>query len=385
MALLNKDEIMYYGPDGPTLRLGSALFLFYNTDDNDYWYVDFNHGPHLVDVKLFMPIDIMEKIRNGEVILILNNSHEAFHDPVEYIYQYFVEELKFPPKQIRLLSESATIGDEIQRVAKKYNSDTIHADWLRIFEYNVSRSLYNLDYRKLNTLAIKDYDKKFLNLNRRWRKHRPMLVGLLHLNNLLDQGYVSFANNVDGENWDGIWSFIDHYAKDIKGTELYTLLTENKDILESIPTSYLDTPKLHINQVQVDNGLDYFYENSYFSIVNETNYFKEMGEGIFLSEKVFKPVLKMHPFILASRPYSMRKFSELGYKTFSPYIDESYDIEEDDSKRLLMIVEETKRLCNLTKDELERFLIGCKDICEYNYQILAEKKFDQKSYITPLI
>lgn len=385
MALLNKNEIMYYGPEGPTLRLGSALFLFYNTDDQDYWYVDFNHGEHLIDVKLFMPIEIMEKIRNREVVLLLNNSHEAFHEPIEYIYQYFVEELKFPPKQIRLLTESATIDDEIRRVATKYNSDTIHADWLRIFEYNVATQPCRLDYKKVNTLVNKEYDKKFLNLNRRWRKHRPMLVGLLYLNELLDQGYVSFADNVDGESWDSIWSFMDHYAKDIKGTELYTLLTENKDKLESIPTMYLDTPNLHINQVQVNNGLDDFYENSYFSIVSETNYFKEMGEAIFLSEKVFKPVLKMHPFILASRPHSMRKFSELGYKTFSPFIDESYDVEEDDSKRLLMIVEETKRLCNLSKTELETFLHGCKEICEHNYQLLVGKKFNQNEYITPLI
>ena len=385
MALLNKDEIMHFSHGGPMLRLGSALFLFYNTYDEDYWYVDFMLGHHLADVKLFMPVEIMEKIRNREVVLLLNNSHEAFHDSIEYIYQYFVEELNFPPKQIRLLSESAIIDRVIREVAAKYNRDTIHADWLRMFEYNVSRHVYNLEYKKIETLELKEYNKKFLNLNRRWRKHRPMLVGLLELNNLLDQGYVSYATNVDGENWDSIWSFMDHYATNIKGTELYTILTENKDRLENIPTMYLDTPKLDVNQVQVDSGLDYFYQNSYFSIVNETNFFKDVGEAIFLSEKIFKPVLKMHPFILASRPYSMRKFAEIGYKTFSPYIDESYDLEEDDSKRLLMIIEETKRLCNLSKTELETFLIGCKEICEYNYQVLVNKGFDQESYITPLI
>ena len=384
MALLNKDEIMYFGPEGPTLRLGSALFLFYNTDDQDYWYVDFNHGTHLVDVKLFMPIEIMEKIRNREVVLLLNNSHEAFHEPIEYIYQYFVQELNFPPKQIRLLTESATIDGEIRKVAAKYNTETIHAEWLRMFEHNVSKYIYGPRYTKLDTLTLKNYDKKFLNLNRRWRKHRPMIVGLLELNNLLDKGYVSFAVNVDGENWDGIWGFLDNYGE-LNKTELYRILTENKERLENIPNMYLDTHELHINQVRVGKGLDQFYEDSYFSIVNETNYFKEMGEAIFLSEKVFKPVLKMHPFILASRPYSMRKFSEIGYKTFSPYIDESYDNEEDDTKRLLMIVEETKRLCNLSGDELEQFLVGCKEICEYNYQTLTSKVVKKDLYTTPLI
>jgi hypothetical protein len=384
MAILNKDQIMYYGQNGPEPRLGHGLFSFLNVDNTDYWYVDFHLGNHLIDVKLFMPIEIMDRIRNGEVTLLLNNSHESFHEPIESIYEYFVRELNFPPKQIRLLSESATIDQEIRKVAARYNTDTICADWLRIFEYNVSSYIYRPIYTKLNTLTLKKYDKKFLNLNRRWRKHRPMLVGLLELHNLLEQGYVSFAVNVDGENWDGVWGFLDHYGE-LNKTELYRILTENKERIENIPDMYLDTPELHVNQVRVGTGLDHFYEDSYFSIVNETNYFKEMGEGIFLSEKVFKPVLKLHPFILASRPNSLVKFRELGYKSFSPYIDETYDTEEDDSKRLLMILEETKRLVNLSETELETFLIECKKICEHNYTLLTLKSHNENDYITPLI
>jgi hypothetical protein len=375
---------MYYGQNGPELRPGSALFSFLNVNNVDYWYVDFHNGNHLADVKLFMPIEVMDRIRNGEVTLLLNNSHESYHEPVESIYEYFVRELNFPPKQIRLLSESATIAQEIRKVATKYNTDTIRADWLRIFEYNVSKNVYRLEHKKLNTLTLKNYDKKFLNLNRRWRKHRPMIVGLLEINNLLDKGHVSFAANVDGENWDSVWGFLDH-SDNLNKTELYNILTENKEQLENIPDMYLDTPRLDINQVHVGSGLDHFYENSYFSIVNETNYFKEVGEGIFLSEKVFKPVLKLHPFILASRPNSLVKFRELGYKSFSPYIDETYDTEEDDSKRLLMILEETKRLVNLSETELETFLIECKKICEHNYALLTSKSYNEDDYITPLI
>lgn len=371
---------MYYGQNGPELRPGTALFSFLNVTNADYWYVDFHYGNHLADVKLFMPLEVMDRIRGGEVTLLLNNSHESFHEPIESIYEYFVRELNFPPKQIRLLSESATIDQEIRKVAARYNTDTIHADWLRIFEYNVSKNVYRPDYTKLNTLTLKNYDKKFLNLNRRWRKHRPMFVGLLELNNLLDKGHVSFAANVDGQNWDGVWGFLDQ-SDNLNKTELYRILTENKERLENIPDMYLDTPKLNVNQVHVGTGLDHFYEDSYFSIVNETNYFKELGEGIFLSEKIFKPVLKLHPFILASRPNSLVKFRELGYKSFSPYIDETYDTEEDDSKRLLMIIEETKRLVNLSGTELETFLIECKKICEHNHALLISTS----DYITPLI
>jgi hypothetical protein len=148
---------------------------------------------------------------------------------------------------------------------------------------------------------------------------------------------------------------------------------------------FLDTPELYVNQVQVDNNLDYYYENTYFSIVNETNYFKDLGEGLFLSEKVFKPVLRCHPFILVSRPHSLSKLKELGYKTFSPYIDESYDEEVNDYLRLQMIVNEIERLSNLSEPMLVEFLASVKEIVEYNYQLLTNKQSDLKgNFVTVL-
>ena len=44
----------------------------------------------------------------------------------------------------------------------------------------------------MKTLQNK-HDKAFLNLNRRWRAHRPMFVALLKANKLLDKGLVSFG------------------------------------------------------------------------------------------------------------------------------------------------------------------------------------------------
>ena len=81
-----------------------------------------------------------------------------------------------------------------------------------------------------------------------------------------------------------------------------------------------------------------------------------------------------HPFILVSIPKSLEVLRELGYKTFSPWINESYDLEEDDNTRMLMLVDEIERLTNLSSQELEEFLIAMKEICLYNYNILRDKK-----------
>ena len=120
--------------------------------------------------------------------------------------------------------------------------------------------------------------------------------------------------------------------------------------------------------------------DTYFSVVSETNFYRDYGPGLFLSEKVFKPVSRRHPFLVLGRPHTIKKFNELGYRSFSDIIDESYDDEFDDRKRMHMVLEETKRLCNLSGEELKDFLHSARETTLHNYMLLRNKK----RFITPL-
>jgi hypothetical protein len=153
------------------------------------------------------------------------------------------------------------------------------------------------------------------------------------------------------------------------------ILKRNQDI-KLLPFMYLDTTDLITNRADQTNSTDRYYLDSYFSIVNETTYHTSSGyEGIpFLSEKIFKSIAMKHPFILVSVPHSLRYLKELGYKTFSDIIDESYDLEIDDGTRALKIIKEVERLANLNDDQLINFLIESKKICDYNYSVLKDKK-----------
>ena len=112
--------------------------------------------------------------------------------------------------------------------------------------------------------------------------------------------------------------------------------------------------------------------NYYTSNVGETGHptMSYHGGGVHLTEKTFKTIVNMHPAILVSPPHSLIKLRELGYKTFSPWIDESYDLELNDSERMLKILAEIKRLCELTPTELSEFLINLGPICKFNKNVL---------------
>ena len=65
---------------------------------------------------------------------------------------------------------------------------------------------------------------------------------------------------------------------------------------------------------------------------------------------------------------------KIGYKTFSPYIDETYDTIDDNEQRLLALVNEVKRIHNLPDNEYKILLDNCNTIASENLKIFKEKK-----------
>jgi hypothetical protein len=92
----------------------------------------------------------------------------------------------------------------------------------------------------------------------------------------------------------------------------------------------------------------------------------------FLTEKVWKAVRTKHPFIIASAPHTIAAFKDLGYKSFHPYINESYDSIENDYERLIAIMDEVTRLCNMSDQETSEWLEKVHEITDYNYQKLSK-------------
>jgi hypothetical protein len=165
--------------------------------------------------------------------------------------------------------------------------------------------------------------------------------------------------------------------------EFTEILTNNKEKLIQLDTMYLDdAPKID-KVIMVESFTKEcvpFYEETYFSVVTETlcmrihSHDGHTGIGRLLSEKTFKAILNKHPFILVGVPKTLQLLKELGYKTFSPWINESYDDEYDDYKRLIMIAQEIKKLAELKPAELTEFLKFANGIVEHNFKVLHTKK-----------
>jgi len=400
MTILNKDSLYYLGTPWngePFKEIRNDEFMWQSYEDSEDLFYCFGFGNS--EAFTAFPLDTLltteqiNQIRTGEASLAISNSHEAFHYIVPILYQTLAIQYNIPPEHIILISESADIASHIKIVSSELNMSEFRSRWVRRFEHDVqvNRWLMGFDGPPITngipgirlpdpvTLESKHYDKKFLCFNRRWRGHRTALVSLLHALDLLKHGHVSLGRADDNRNWLAASSrnkyFMDNHAE-----ALALLSSVEEEMITSFPELYLDSNDLVTNKALLDASTNYLYNETYFSVVTETLFFitERPGDyGRFLSEKTFKPVAMKHPFIIVSTPRFLEKFNELGYKSFSPWIDESYDLENDDATRMMMIIREIERLVNLSAAELEEFLIAMRDICEHNYQLLKNKQLHE--------
>lgn len=100
----------------------------------------------------------------------------------------------------------------------------------------------------------------------------------------------------------------------------------------------------------------------HIEIVLETNIY-ECG---WFTEKTAKCLAAGKPFILLGTQGQLAELQRMGFKTFSPWINESYDQEPNPEKRFDMIRSEISRLSTMHPTALKSTLADIAKIAQYN-------------------
>ena len=212
--------------------------------------------------------------------------------------------------------------------------------------YDLNDERY-LDFRsKWDIADLKSKKKRkkyFLCYNRTPRGHRLYLLSLLHGSGLIPKGFISC------QKFDNSW--LNGYFINLGlGRNLRSrMLKLIKEFNEGTPY-IVDVDEWNTNHF--DTSPPWPYEESFFSVTTNT-LFEE--KAVFLDEKVWKPILNYHPFIFVGCGGSLEELGRQGFKTFHPFIDESYDKEKHPVKRMKAITKEIERLCSYTMKEMENW------------------------------
>jgi len=216
-----------------------------------------------------------------------------------------------------------------------------------------------------NTIRPNHYLMKMRNP----REHRLALIYKMVSNDLMNFGDWSFLP--DFVNYSDVTTntLMDKYS-------LGTLNNQKIEELYKTSPHYLQSEQdNHYNKVNAWTDSHFVpHLNSYFEICFETFIH---GDHKSLTEKVFKPIINFQPFIFVAYPGALSLLRDLGFKTFSGFIDESYDDEINMGKKMNMIYGEIKRLCSMSKEEIHNWYWSMEEILIHNHELLRtynEKK-----------
>jgi len=237
-------------------------------------------------------------------------------------------------------------------------------------------SFYFLTHSDVNEMLAKRYtidhvfQKKskpytFLYLNGAAHWHRKVLWEAIDQRRLLDDSLSSFLGYQHG---------IDAPLQKLLPNDYEFPCSRINDHVASNKTDYARF-KTQIWKNQWVDGQIFpnQYIDTYFSVVCETTV-----DMIFCTEKTYKPILAGHPFIILSGAGTYQYLKELGFKTFDPWIDESFDLEPDPNVRIKMIADQIEKLC---QGNLADFLQQVEPVCRHNQEFYLsnrEKLFHHK-------
>lgn len=253
-------------------------------------------------------------------------------------------------------------NSEKSSTKKKILKESNFYDWY-FFLHGFAALDWFSDYKYFDFYETK-FDKVFISLNNNLigkRSYRLALLSLLVENNLDNFGHISYPQ----------------LSKELIKNEIFSpnseLSTENKKLIFSnlwnLNSKKLDDCDYNYASAEVGDTINTYSQSNFhrkalFHIVNETNFY---DDKLHLTEKIFKPIVVKRPFILVASIGNLEYLKQYGFKTFDKWIDESYDNEPDNNLRLIKIINEIKKLCQLSKEDLLAMYVEMQDILNYNH------------------
>ena len=238
-------------------------------------------------------------------------------------------------------------------------------------------TVYSDNSKKIKLKSLQQ-KKLFCNFNMRDRNHRFGMIATLNYFNLIKENYISSPIRPDLENpynFRQDWNCLIVYSNQfLKNSILRTNIIDKLDLLKlDYPLRVDDRSKYDTEEEAItDSKICEARKQSLFELISETHVYGTH----FFSEKTFIPIYLQKPFFMFNGYNALESLKKLGYMTFHPIIDESYDKIEDDAERCIAIAKEIKRQQTIRKENPNLFYKNYDrllKICYFNYNNFIKK------------
>ena len=374
-------------------------------DDSDFnWYVIPSIPERCVWDTIEIPKIVLNRVQNNKNIRLM------YFWPNEGMYQLaehkllleFLEKNKIPLDKFNFLHYPKTDFnqlkiDENSSIDANGSIKKTDLEKLKKINWNSENNFLGVQlftyisltssHRPTAELKFKKRNRHFILLNRtisydskRVKYFRAYPLARLHSNGLLKKGYFSLINSNNISKKLAIQNF----------SERSNNLQYQNSFLFLINLSPHKLPS-EAKESNVTETMNYDppkeIEDAYFSIISE----ETRGHGSFqpqlLTEKTWKALYQLNPFIIISKYQHLKFLRTLGFETFPEWFDESYDEIEDDDERMFAVCAEVERLCKLPIEKLHEMYVSIwpklirnrTKFLTYNYKELYESWFSYEN------
>lgn len=385
----------------PTLyqkKITNTIKHIYNTVSIENWH------PELEQDYCFY-YNWCDKVYEIDFIECLDTVHIDFlrkNSKIKIIYDFNGEPiLELTIKEIVAVAEQwnlnphqviVTVNNTLQ---KEFVENTFISDKVKVLIQN-----YEVNALKIEKERAVAHHKKFSVMCRLHRPWRSYMMCRLKEASLLDNFHYSFIG-CKNDMGDVIEKAFDQDldVTSILDTGNWKIINSSNKILDDLRTvcSYelnekvIEFVKLCPHYIEKENfktdaetpqevfasDIHLVIENGFFDL-EEAAY---TTRSVEMGEKTFKAIIAHKPFLVYSDQHYLKNLRYLGFKTFGPWLDESYDDQTDPKIRAEMIIKEIEKINELCDNEYRKLLAKCRSITEHNFQIYLDLKNKTPNFV----
>jgi len=306
------------------------------------------------------------KTKSNFFLYFRNQQEGLTYSVLEQIYHH-CKERDIPLEKIIIQTDFAGFDLYKEKFKKQYNVPLNIKYFMYPWALQLSSEYINelTEQKNIVNGFKRNRDYKVVCLNKRLKDYRIAIISYLLGMEYKDM-FLSYDINFGNSN-----AVIEKTYQ--KHTEFSSLLNKGYKIFLSTQKRIADKMDTDFDKVYFD---DYkMYENSYFSIVTESTFF----DNLRLTEKIGKPILNYHPFVVVGPANFLKLLKFYGFKTFGEFWDESYDDETQPIERFIKITKVIDNLMNLTTKEWDVLTKKLESILIYNRNHLETFKCENVS------
>ena len=276
---------------------------------------------------------------------------------VDYSYETGCSEHNFNEKIIEL----AKLEIDAKDIIFVFNRSAYH-EWMDkhidniifIDFFAVSAVIRNVIYKTpvSNKQCIDRPNKLNFLVGKVNKESRKLLLKSFYNSDIKDKTIFSILGNVTGEN--------KSFSKFVK---------QNQGPLDG--AALLKTNEGGSSQGWGNSS--HVYDSSSVSVVCETH---EHNDSLFLTEKIYRPIINRHPFVVRAAFPALEYLNAIGFKTFGDFVDESYDktntVSQEHADQIVKISIDLLDKVKKHPDEIQK-------IVDHNYETLI--KFAQSELV----